>query len=794
MQTRSKTALCVIAKNKENIIKRMLESTQKVFDLYCLQDTGSTDNTIQEFENWCKENKVDYKIGQKEYKTVVVDGKKWLAEFNVARNDSFELAKGCKYAMWMDTDDIIENADKIPEVIELMDKDEYMLSLFRYDYATTKEGIKLVEQRRERLINIEVEGNWVGAVHEGYEFKTKDKLKALNIEGITIKHLRTPTEAKETGRRNNKILKLRESLVGFGKLKDKELWDLGYDHFEHKEIDEAIKYFEKLEKDHFSKQVEERKIDILTKLARLYFWNGEIEKSVGYCYKGLQMKEDAQIYLILGEIKSQLRDWEGLEYIGKKVLRLGKPQTTGAINESDFTVVPKRMILTALVSTGRFEEALKVLNEIMLELPNNPQLIDEFHKITHEIDRNEFIRSISRIKKYLGKVNEIKSTESILEMIPADLDDSELVRVIREEIKHDLARKQEKTILNGSKTIDFYVGGHLEEWNGESDIKNGIGGSEGMVIQMARELQSLGNQVTVYGENKGGEFDGVIYKNHTKWNPENDVDIFIGVRSAGIEAMNYLIKAKRQYLYLHDTHYGDIPQVNFNITDKVIVLSDFHKDIIKQRHGLLDDSIFYISRNAYNEVAMPKKMPKRNKNKIIYASSYDRGLDNLLRMWPEIKKRLPEVELDIYYGWDTFDGLAESRGSAQMKDFKKEMVELMKQDGITEHGRVDQKTLYKAFATANIWLYPTEFEEISCINAMTAQTLGAIPVCTSIGALKETVSKKYGVITELDNIVDACVHTYENYKETKRQNMMEWAGKKYNVKKLAEEWNNLLTN
>jgi hypothetical protein len=39
-------------------------------------------------------------------------------------------------------------------------------------------------------------------------------------------------------------------------------------------------------------------------------------------------------------------------------------------------------------------------------------------------------------------------------------------------------------------------------------------------------------------------------------------------------------------------------------------------------------------------------------------------------------------------------------------------------------GMVDQRTLAAAFASAGWWLYPTSFEETSCITAMKAQALG----------------------------------------------------------------------
>jgi FkbM family methyltransferase len=48
----------------------------------------------------------------------------------------------------------------------------------------------------------------------------------------------------------------------------------------------------------------------------------------------------------------------------------------------------------------------------------------------------------------------------------------------------------------------------------------------------------------------------------------------------------------------------------------------------------------------------------RNPKRIVYGSSYDRGLEHLLKMWPDIRKEVPDAELRIFYGWVMFDKVA----------------------------------------------------------------------------------------------------------------------------------------
>lgn len=177
-------------------------------------------------------------------------------------------------------------------------------------------------------------------------------------------------------------------------------------------------------------------------------------------------------------------------------------------------------------------------------------------------------------------------------------------------------------------------------------------------------------------------------------------------------------------------------------------------------------------------------------------SSYDRGLEWLLIMWPEIKKQVPDVTLTICYGWQLFDTIHANNPERQA--WKKKMQNLMDQEGITHHGRVGHEALQKALTQAAIWAYPTDFTEISCISAMKAQTFGAIPVVSDYAALKETV--QYGIKVPLDEpykcrtkewqatYIEALVNQL-NSDILDRDKMMDWAKKKFAWSSVAKEWN-----
>ena len=127
-------------------------------------------------------------------------------------------------------------------------------------------------------------------------------------------------------------------------------------------------------------------------------------------------------------------------------------------------------------------------------------------------------------------------------------------------------------------------------------------------------------------------------------------------------------------------------------------------------------------------------------------------------------------------------------------------MKLMEQDGVYEHGRISQEEIIKEYGKASIWVYPTEFPEISCITAMKTQAMGCIPVTTNFGALNETV--QFGLKVNSDSIYtdrdaqDEFVSGVVNLlrkppTEDKRKPMMDWTRKQFSWDLVAKNWNDL---
>jgi glycosyltransferase involved in cell wall biosynthesis len=75
-----------------------------------------------------------------------------------------------------------------------------------------------------------------------------------------------------------------------------------------------------------------------------------------------------------------------------------------------------------------------------------------------------------------------------------------------------------------------------------------------------------------------------------------------------------------------------------------------------------------------------------------------------LKIWPEVKKAIPTAQLHIFYGWELFTRFYANNPASM--GWKAKMDEMMKADGITDHGRVSQNKLKEWIEQCGIWAYP----------------------------------------------------------------------------------------
>lgn len=334
------------------------------------------------------------------------------------------------------------------------------------------------------------------------------------------------------------------------------------------------------------------------------------------------------------------------------------------------------------------------------------------------------------------------------------------------------------------------------EWDGER-LGDGVGGAEQAVVHLAEALASQGRSVSVYnncGANSR-EIRGVVYLPTWRFNFRSAHELVILWRTSRL-AVGSPINCRHLVLWCHDLpEKADFTGERLRRLSRVAVLSRFHRSTIPH----VSDSKIFVTANGvlppFSKTALKSRcQTEKNPWRCIYTSAPNRGLECLLRIWPRIRSACPRAELSVFYGWKNWLS-SENRHSFDRNWFEM-MLALLDQDGIVGKNLfVEEKDLWGEYIRASVWVYPTQFQETSCISAMKAQLCGAVPVVTASGALKETVQR--GKLIEAEDIytsksaqstfVSAVVDTLRGNHES-RDEMIDWAFDRFSWRGIARDW------
>lgn len=319
-------------------------------------------------------------------------------------------------------------------------------------------------------------------------------------------------------------------------------------------------------------------------------------------------------------------------------------------------------------------------------------------------------------------------------------------------------------------SVTIYCGPGWEAWTPDQIDGTGLGGSETAVVRLAEQFVQRGMRVMVYGP-QDGVWNGVIYRNYRKFDPRVNVWMFVSWRNPAM--FDNDIKAEHKVLWVHDTDYGDIltPERAEKI-DSIWCMSEWHRQHLIGKYAPyhLEDRLLVVGNGI--EASRFVGREERDPHRIVYSSSPDRGLEQVLGYWPEIRKADPEATLHIYYDFTNFDLM---RGDPA---YKAKIIDLAKQDGVTWRGRIGQKELAREFMRASVLFYPGphDFCETFCITALEAQAAGCVPVTRDNGALPETNAR--GIVLPNDSDAAAwvtAVQEAQSRTEDERTEMRLWA-------------------
>ena len=718
----------------------------------------------------------------------------------------------------MDSDDINKNPEKMLGVVDLMVRDNIASVYVPYWYQVELDergGVKeiLIEHKRERLIRNDGTFKWVGMLHETLIEQRVENVIKIQCKDFVVIHLSDMARMDTAIGRNVEILEKQAA-----KEQHKDPRTLVYlakaytDKGKMAKTPTEQKLFFEMALMLFTEYLEgagtpgnpgyiegsgwpEERGTAWSYVAEISIMNGQYNTAIRALFNALiEAPAYPMHYVTLAMVYTMVKDYIKAKHWLNVATNVPEPDTTLIQTPRDLKVRALEVDYNIALSEGRLDRAVEDSRLICEINPADKGYRERLEMVTSILAANKASQSIVFLGKYLEQIKEPEKIPALVNAIPRDLQIEKFASEMRNK-------------FNPAKTwaddeIVILCGPGFEQWSPKS-IKTGLGGSEEAVVYLSRELKKLGWRVTVYANplKDEGDHDGVIYKQWWDLNVKDKFNVLIMWRSIGFVDTNPIAKFKM--VWMHDVPTNpDFTEERMNKIDKIAVLSEYHKSLFRMQ--LKDGSFVPIPEDKLlvttNGIPLPviiNKKWQRDPKKMIYASSPDRGLIYLLNNWPKIKKGCPEAKLDVFYGFQVYD-VIHGNNPARMR-WKNQIIEMMKQDGITWVGRVGHTELNKAFATSGIWAYPTDFTEISCINAMRAQSMGTIPVVTNLAALKETV--KNGKRLDVDIMtnegqvayVEELVKMLNDVKEQElmRPTMMEFAQEQFGWNLVADKWNML---
>lgn len=274
-----------------------------------------------------------------------------------------------------------------------------------------------------------------------------------------------------------------------------------------------------------------------------------------------------------------------------------------------------------------------------------------------------------------------------------------------------------------------------------------LGGSETAALELAKALAAKGNDVHLFCNlppagapdawPDGKALAGVTYHlvaGFGKYVNFVEHDLTIGVRDPQFMALE--AKSKKKVLYAHDifTKRGmqrALDQMGWCM-DEIWAVSEWHRQQIHEATGYPLENIVALRNGIvrYDDIITDPAFKLRGDKHLIYAARPERGLDNLI-MPGGVMDNLPDYTLTVCM----YEHFPE-----HMRGYYEKIMRRMKEMPNVEFaGGKPNHELRQMMASATAYIYPTQFEETSCILAREAIEQRTPIMTTKAGALPETL-------------------------------------------------------
>ena len=310
--------------------------------------------------------------------------------------------------------------------------------------------------------------------------------------------------------------------------------------------------------------------------------------------------------------------------------------------------------------------------------------------------------------------------------------------------------------------IHIYVNEVAGGWLPD-DIDQFLGGGEEVVVLLAEALVRFGFSVVVYHNRPEGmeipnssvdgtspfERHGVLYLPREKAdfgkNPSEEILITFKDAAPFINGASVF----------RNIHFSSDVEGNWplNSLNYFVHMSEYHAS--RNIFVPLDKSV--VCPLGVDIHSLDKHRMEKVENTVLYCSSPDRGLVQLVQDWSKIKESNPDLKLRVAYGFHNYE--ANEVADPRARTWKNNLLKLIKDNGVEYLGQLSKEEIEQEYWKAEYWCLPLQRpdSELFCLNALKARYCGCIPIVNKIGALKDTVQDYIPYKNFVDGVMDVHV-------------------------------------
>ena len=267
------------------------------------------------------------------------------------------------------------------------------------------------------------------------------------------------------------------------------------------------------------------------------------------------------------------------------------------------------------------------------------------------------------------------------------------------------------------------LGVSLKTLMGEDVQQIGCGGAELVLLTLCEAWTRAGVQVRLYNNPREPNVPPFEQLPITAFNPQEDRDVLIIFRSPNTRMMG--AKGMKVW-YSHDqSTIGDFKAFS-QLVDKIVTVSTYHSEYFAKRYGILNTISIDNPVRTWEFTGKVEKV----KHRCVFCSVPDRGLQELINLWPRILERVPDASLVVtsdYRLWGT--------GNAGNAGFISLMMGLKNLEML---GAVKRPRMVEEQMKAEVLTYPCKYDENFCIVVSESLVAGVYPVTSNYGALGTT--------------------------------------------------------